>query len=120
MREEESHGGIGSRPFSGADDGDVRRGHRVTRSRRESPAGAILHVAGEADGSITTSEIWQTEQTFRSYLDYRLRPALRMHGVQREPVVEVAPLHNVYAPEIFTIERMGSVSLPAHAAGAPL
>ncbi len=84
------------------------------------PAGAILHVAGEADGSITTSEIWQTEQTFRSYLDYRLRPALRMHGVQREPVVEVAPLHNVYAPEIFTIERMGSVSLPAHAAGAPL
>ena len=84
------------------------------------PAGAILHVAGEADGSITTSEIWQTEQTFRSYLDYRLRPALRMHGVQREPVVEVAPLHNDYAPEIFTIERMGSVSLPAHAAGAPL
>ena len=50
------------------------------------PAGAILHVAGEADGSITTSEIWQTEQTFRAYLDYRLRPALRMHGVQREPV----------------------------------
>jgi hypothetical protein len=82
------------------------------------PAGAILHVAGEADGSITTAEIWQTEQTFRAYLDYRLRPALRMHGVHGEPLVEVTPLHNVYAPEIFTIERMGSVSLPAHATGA--
>jgi hypothetical protein len=82
------------------------------------PAGAILHVAGEADGSITTAEIWQTEQTFRAYLDYRLRPALRMHGVHRDPLVEVTPLHNVYAPEIFTIERMGSVSLPAHATGA--
>ncbi|HET8812838.1 MAG TPA: hypothetical protein VFM67_09595 [Gaiella sp.] len=82
------------------------------------PAGAILHVAGEGDGSITTSEIWQTEQTFRAYLDYRLRPALRLHGVHRDPLVEVAPLHNVYAPEIFTIERMGSVSLPAHADGA--
>ena len=41
-----------------------------------------------------------------------------MHGVHRDPLVEVTPLHNVYAPEIFTIERMGSVSLPAHATGA--
>jgi hypothetical protein len=81
------------------------------------PAGAILHVAGEADGAITISEIWQTEQTFRAYYDYRLRPALRLHGVHREPRLEIAPLHNVYAPEIFTIERMGSVSLPAGAAG---
>ena len=59
----------------------------------------------------------QTEQTFQAYLDYRLRPALRMHGVHRDPLVEITPLHNVYVPELFTIERMGSVSLPAHAAG---
>ena len=122
MREEESHGGIGSRPFSGADDGDVRQGHRgrLLDLDANPPAGAILHVAGEADGSITTSETGRPSRRSGSYLDYRLRPALRMHGVQREPVVEVAPLHNVYAPEIFTIERMGLVSLPAHAAGAPL
>ena len=82
------------------------------------PAGAILHVAGEWEGGITTSEIWQTEQTFQAFLDYRLRPALRLHGVHRDPVVEVAPLHNVYAPEIYTIERMGAVSLPAHASGS--
>jgi hypothetical protein len=82
------------------------------------PVGAILHLAGESNGSISTSEIWQTEETFRAYYDYRLRPALRLHGVHRDPVVEVAPLHNVYAPEIFTIERMGSFSLPTGAAGA--
>jgi hypothetical protein len=82
------------------------------------PAGAILHLAGESNGAITTTEIWQTEQTFRAYYDYRLTPALRLHGVHRDPVVEVAPLHNVYAPELFTIERMGSVSLPVGAAGA--
>ena len=81
------------------------------------PVGAILHVAGESDGSITMSEIWQTEQTFRAFLDYRLRPALRLHGVHRDPLVEIAPLHNVYAPELYTIERMGSMSLPANAAG---
>jgi hypothetical protein len=81
------------------------------------PAGAILHVAGESDGSITISEIWQTEQTFRAFFDYRFRPALRMHGVHSEPTVEIAPLRTVYAPEMDTVERMGSVSLPAHAAG---
>ena len=82
------------------------------------PAGAILHVAGAGEHGFLIAEVWQTEQTFRAYLDYRLRPALRLHGVHRDPLVEVSPLHNVYAPEIFTIERMGSVSLPAHAAGA--
>ena len=84
------------------------------------PAGAIFHMAGEGTGGVVASEIWQTEQTFRAFLDYRLRPALRMHGVHRDPIVEISPLHNVYAPEMFTIERMGAVSLPAHVSGAAL
>lgn len=84
------------------------------------PAGAILHVAGEAEDGLTTSEIWQTEQTFRAFYDYRLRPALRLHGVHGDPVVQVAPLHNVYAPEMFTIERMGAVSRPLQATGTTL
>jgi hypothetical protein len=83
------------------------------------PAGAILHVAGESEGVFTTTELWQTEQTFRAFYDYRLRPALRMHGVHRDPLVEVAALHNVYAPEMFTIERMGAVSRPLNAASTP-
>ncbi len=43
-----------------------------------------------------------------------------MHGIHSDPVVEVTPLHNVYAVEMGTIERLGAVSLPAHAAGAAL
>lgn len=84
------------------------------------PAGAILHVAAEGERGVVVSEIWQTEQTFRAYLDYRLRPALRMHGVHSDPIVEVAPLHNIHAVELDTIERLGAVSLPAHSAGAAL
>ena len=84
------------------------------------PAGAILHVAAGAGEGLVVTEIWQTEQTFRAFYDYRLRPALRLHGVLQDPVVEVEPLHNVYAPEMFTIERMGAVSLPLHAAGSAL
>jgi hypothetical protein len=84
------------------------------------PAGAILHVAGEGDDGVVVSEIWQTEQTFRAYLDYRFQPALRMHGVHTSPLVEIAPLRNVYAPELDTIERMGAVSLPATYSGSVL
>jgi hypothetical protein len=84
------------------------------------PAGAILHVAAEGEDEIVVSEIWRTEQTFRSFYDYRLRPALVTHGVEGEPRIEVAPLHNLFAVEMETVERMGAVSLPATYAGAAL
>ena len=84
------------------------------------PAGAILHVAGDGDVGFVISEIWQTEQTFQAFFDYRFRPALRMHGVHSEPSVEIAPLRNVYVPEMDTVERMGAVSLPATYSGAVL
>lgn len=84
------------------------------------PAGAILHVAGDGDDGFVVSEIWQTEQTFRAYFDYRLRPALRAHGANADPTVEVAPLRNIWAVEMDTIERLGSVSLPATYSGSVL
>ena len=71
------------------------------------PAGAILHVAGEAEGGIVVSEIWQTEQTFRAYLDYRLRPALRMHGVHGTRSSRSRRCTTVHAVEMDTIERLG-------------
>jgi hypothetical protein len=77
-------------------------------------------VASAGEDGVVVSELWQTEQTFRAFCDYRLRPAFRQHGVAVDQIVEVAALHNVYAPEMFTIERLGAVSLPLHAAGAPL
>jgi hypothetical protein len=84
------------------------------------PAGAILHVAAGAGDGVVITEVWQTEQTFRAFHDYRLRPALRLHGALGEPDVEMQPLHNVYVAEMATVERLGAVSLPLHAAGAAL
>ena len=68
----------------------------------------------------SSTEIWRTEQTFQAFYDYRLIPALRMHGMEGQPQVEVAPLHNLFAVEMDTVERMGAVSLPATYAGAAL
>ena len=84
------------------------------------PAGAILHVAGAAEDGFHISEVWQTEQTFQAFFDYRFRPAVRMHGVHSNPTVEIAPLRNIFAAEMSTVERLGSVSLPATYAGGVL
>ena len=85
------------------------------------PAGAVLHVAAVVEGSgFVVTEIWRTEQTFQAFYDYRLIPALRMHGMEGQAEVEVAPLHNLFVAEMDTVERMGAVSLPATYAGAAL
>lgn len=84
------------------------------------PAGAVLHVAAQDGSDMLVTEIWRTEQTFRAFYDYRLRPALRMHGVSSEPQAEIAPMHNLWGVEMETIERMGAVSLPATYAGTAL
>ena len=84
------------------------------------PAGAILHVAGAGEHGFLIAEVWQTEQTFQAFFDYRLRPAVRMLGVHSEPTVEIAPLRNIFAAEMGIVERLGSVSLPATYAGAVL
>jgi hypothetical protein len=84
------------------------------------PAGAILHVAGGDDDGFVVAEVWQTEETFRAFFDYRLRPVLRTHGVSPEPMLEIAPLRNVFAADMATVERMGSVSLPSTYSGSVL
>jgi hypothetical protein len=84
------------------------------------PAGAILHVAGDGADEVIVTELWRTEQTFRAFYDYRLRPALLMHGVEGEPSLEIVPLHNLFAVDMEMVERIGAVSLPAHFSGAAL
>ena len=85
------------------------------------PAGAILHVAAEGVGGVVAVEIWRTEQTFRAVpraTGSGQRCACTAFTATRSS--RSSALHNVYAPELFTIERMGAVSLPAHLAGAAL
>jgi len=83
------------------------------------PIGAIMHLAGGGDDGFQVAEIWRTEQTFQAFHD-RLRQALQLRGYLGSATVEILPLHNLFAVEMDTIERMGAVSLPATYAGAAL
>jgi hypothetical protein len=83
------------------------------------PVGAILHVAGESEDGLQVTEIWRTEQAFQAFND-RFVSALQMKGYLSRPTIETTQLHNLFAVEMDTIERMGAVSLPGSYAGAAL
>ena len=83
------------------------------------PIGAILHLAGEGQDQLQVTEIWRTEQAFQAFHD-RFLQALQLRGYLARPAVEITQLHNIFAVEMETIERMGAVSLPATYAGAAL
>ncbi len=77
------------------------------------PAGVILHIATEAVGSVNVCEIWQTPQAAESFVEHRLQDALRSQGVKDPLSYRIEPLHNLFAPDLDMIDRIGSVSLPA-------
>jgi hypothetical protein len=83
------------------------------------PIGAILHLVGQGEDAIEVTEIWRTEQAFQAFNE-RFLSALQMRGYLSSPTVDIAQLHNLFAVEMDTIERMGAVSLPGTYAGAAL
>lgn len=74
------------------------------------PEGAILHVATESPEGIVTCEIWQTADAFHRFFQQRLRPVLMRRRIRDEPTFRVVPLHNLYAPDLTAIERLGAAS----------
>jgi len=77
------------------------------------PVGSIVHIATEAVGGINICEVWQTAQAAESFVEQRLREAVKDQGVNDPLSYRIEPLHNLFAPDIHMIERLGAVSLPA-------
>jgi hypothetical protein len=78
------------------------------------PAGMIVHLAAEGGTEgIVGCDVWQTPETFQAFLERRLRPALRQQRFRDDPSVRIVPLHNLFAADVGTIERIGAVSVPA-------
>jgi hypothetical protein len=85
----------------------------------DTPLGQLLHVAVEQDDEVECFELWQTGAAALAYVERRLTPVLAALRLG-EPEVELAPLHNLFAPDLDAVGLIGGVSLPAHAAGAAL
>ena len=77
------------------------------------PAGAILHIASEGVGSVNVCEVWQTREAAESFVERRLREAVAAQGVKEPLSYRIEPLHNLFAPDMDMIGRIGGSSLPA-------
>ena len=82
------------------------------------PVGEIFHLAAEAEEGLEVCEIWQTREAAEGFLRDVLAPKLRKLGSDDPIEYAVFPLHNLYAPDLDTIERIGAVSLPGMSAGS--
>ena len=82
------------------------------------PIGQILHAVVQTPDAIETWDVWQTEETARAFAEQRLAPALREAGLEEDPEIRVYALHNLFAPDMDTLGRIGAFSLPPSRAGA--
>ena len=79
--------------------------------------GQILHVSVETHEDVETWDVWQTRETALAFVETRLKRALRAHGIRVEPEVRIFPLHNLFAPDVETITRIGAFPIPPHDGG---
>jgi hypothetical protein len=76
-------------------------------------AGAVLHLAALTDEGLEVCEVWRTEQALQGFLENRLLPAAHALALAGKPEMKVIPLHNMYAADPDTIDRIGMLSVPA-------
>jgi hypothetical protein len=84
------------------------------------PPGEILHFAAETADGLDVCELWRTQGAAESFFYDVLEPALGQLGFDAPVEHVIYPLHNLYAADLDTIERIGAVSLPGVASGASI
>lgn len=56
--------------------------------------GRLVHVAGPVEGGWRVLDVWQTQETFDTFLQEKLGAALHRHQVP-EPKVTAFPVYNL-------------------------
>ena len=79
------------------------------------PKGGIFHVAGFSGGALRVIDIWESQQDFERFQKDRLATAVQKAGITSQPRVEFFPTHNIYAPNIEAVTRLGRTSQPVAA-----
>lgn len=67
---------------------------------RDVPPGAKLHVSGFDDDGLHVTDVWESEQSFNTFMEQRLAPAIQEIGIQGQPEVKFFPLQGVFAPAL--------------------
>jgi hypothetical protein len=73
---------------------------------REVPDGAKLHVAGFSNDGMNVLDVWDSEESFRAFMDERLGPAVEEIGIEGEPNIGFYPMHACFAPALDRAETL--------------
>lgn len=76
-------------------------------------AGSVLHLATFTDEGLEVCDVWRTEQAFEGFLEHRFLPVAEVLEWEGRPEYRFMPLHNMYAADPDTIDRIGMMSVPA-------
>jgi hypothetical protein len=79
------------------------------------PAGGIFHIAGFTGGTLRVVDIWESQQAFEKFQKDRLEAAVQKAGISGQPKVQFYAAHNIYAPNLETIRKVGTTSQPSAA-----
>lgn len=70
--------------------------------------GIYLHLAQPIAGGFRITELWDTKAGIEAFLQDTLYPAAQALGIQREVIVSIAPLHNVFVPRVNEIAGLAA------------
>jgi hypothetical protein len=60
--------------------------------------GGLFHVAGFDDAGLHVTDIWERSEDFQAFVADRLMPGVKQVGIPGEPMVEIVPVHALFAP----------------------
>jgi len=66
-------------------------------------AGIYLHLTTAMSFGYRIIELWDRREGFDEFLEKRLGPATKALGIERQTVITVTPLHNLFAPRVSEI-----------------
>lgn len=92
---------------------DYERVAERVNVRDDPPAGLILHTTGFANGVARTFDVWDSEESFQTFMRERLQPELERANVGgSSPEVTIYPLHNLWAVDPDELERLSYEASP--------
>jgi hypothetical protein len=70
--------------------------------------GGLLHLAGNDDGGLRVTDIWESQEQFERFAQERMMPAVQKVGIDGQPEVTFLELRNVHSPrgdEVLAMDR---------------
>ncbi len=74
--------------------------------------GGLFHVASLTPDGLRVLDLWESAEAFEAFSAERMMPAVQKAGIDTEPIIDVFPAHNVYAPGLDVIAQIGASSMP--------